>query len=81
MVKQTKTGEKNQMATKYTYQMAVKHSHKHYLFQDPPNIPKLGFLVCKYSLWQPCITIVLTIPRKTVRNHNMYNKNLYNKKW
>jgi hypothetical protein len=35
-------------------QMAIKLT-KIFRSKAFPNIPKVGFLACKYTIWQPCI--------------------------
>jgi hypothetical protein len=64
--KHTKTGKVCKMGTIYIYQTANIISNGHKLFQTVvkytiifhsktlQNIPKLGFLVLKWTIWQPC---------------------------
>jgi hypothetical protein len=40
------------MATKYTYQLPIKYTNV-ILCRTLQNLPKLGFLVRKYAIWQP----------------------------
>jgi hypothetical protein len=43
-----------QSAVLYVFQMAIKYTNL-YQFRALRNLPKLGYLVWKYTIWQPCV--------------------------
>jgi hypothetical protein len=46
------------------YQMDIKYT-KIFLCKILQNLPKFGFLVCKYTIWQPCaekVQVIVALP-------------------
>jgi hypothetical protein len=48
----TKWPQKYQMPVRYIDQMAIEYTNIFH-WKSPQNLPKLGYLVWKYAIWQP----------------------------
>jgi hypothetical protein len=52
----------------------IKESHTFWYSEALQYIPKLGFLVCKYTSWQPCVYLASpVIQRVVVNTYSMTN--------